>query len=133
MADTSKGKKRLITPESMRDKTSKAVTRAGKPRRLQKTAKAALRPFAAARRIGKKEYYVVAPREAGFKGFLTKRRRWTPGYFRSAFGELRQVTWPNRRETWKLVGSVFVFSVAFGLAIAIVDYGLDKLFRKAFL
>ncbi len=128
-----KARKRLIKSESMRDKTSKAVSRSAKPRRLQSTARAVRRPFVAANRIAKKEYYVVKPREQGFKGFLTKPRRWTPGYFRSAFKELRIVTWPDRRTTWKLVTSVFLFSIIFGLSIAIVDYGLDKLFRKAFL
>ncbi len=128
-----KSRKRLIKAETMREKGTKAVSRAGKPRRLQRTAQAVRKPLSAARRIAVKEYYPVKPHEAGFKGFLTKKRRWTPGYFRSSFKELRQVTWPGRRETWKLVGSVFLFSVIFGLMIAVVDYGLDKLFRKAFL
>jgi len=128
-----KSRKRLIKQESMRDKTAKAVSRSQKPRRLKVTASAVRKPFTAARRIAKKEYYVVKPHEAGFKGFLTKKRRWTPGYFRSAVKELRLVTWPSRKETWKLVISVFLFSIIFGSAIAIVDYGLDKLFKQAFL
>lgn len=128
-----KSRKRLIKSESMREKSDKAVTRAGKPRRLSSTASAASRPFKAASRIAKKEYYVVQPREDGFKGFLTKKRRWTPGYFRSSIKELRLVTWPDRKETWKLVVSVFIFSIIFGTAIAVVDFGLDKLFKRAFL
>ncbi len=128
-----KSQKRLIKPESMREKATKAESRSAKPRRLHTTARVVQKPFTAARRIGKKQYFVIKPVDAGFKGFLTKPRRWTPGYFRSAFKELRMVTWPDRKTTWKLVGSVFVFSIVFGLAIAVVDYGLDKLFRKAFL
>ncbi len=128
-----KSRKRLIKSESMREKTSKAVSRSAKPRRLHRTASAVKRPLRAVHRIAKKEYYVVKPHESGFKGFLTKRRRWTPGYFRSAFKELRLVTWPSRHNTWKLVASVFLFSIVFGTAIAIVDFGLDKLFKQAFL
>lgn len=128
-----KSRKRLIKQESMREKSAKAATRSAKPRRLKSTASAIRRPLSAARRIAKKEYYVVKPRESGFKGFLTKKRRWTPGYFRSAFKELRQVTWPSRRESWKLVVSVFLFSIIFGSLIAVVDFGLDKLFKQAFL
>ena len=128
-----KSRKRLVKQESMRDRAAKASSRSEKPRRLKKTASAIRKPFAAAHRIGKKEYYVIKPHESGFKGFLTKKRRWTPGYFRSSFKELRLVTWPNRKETWKLVVSVFLFSIIFGCAIAIVDYGLDKLFKEAFL
>ncbi len=128
-----KGRKRILKTESMREKSSKAASRQQKPRRLHRTVKAVGKPVAAARKLAMKEYYLVKPHEAGFKGFLTKRRRWTPGYFRSAFKELRQVTWPNRRNTWKLVISVFLFSLIFGLLIAVVDFGLDKLFKKAFL
>ncbi len=128
-----KSRKRLIKPESMREKSDKAVTRAGKQRRLSSTASIVSKPFKAASHIAKKEYYVVQPREDGFKGFLTKKRRWTPGYFRAAFKELKLVAWPDRKSTWKLVVSVFIFSIAFGTVIAIVDYGLDKLFKKAFL
>ena len=128
-----KSRKRLVKPESMREKSAKAVSRSEKPRRLKSTASAVRKPFTAARRIAKKEYYVVTPREAGFKGFLTKKRRWTPGYFLAAFRELRLVTWPGRKEAWKLVISVFLFSIVFGSVIAIVDYGLDKLFKAAFL
>ena len=128
-----KSRKRLIKSESMRDKSDKAVSRSAKPRRLKSTARAIGRPIVAARQNAKKEYYVVQPRESGFTGFLTKKRRWTPGYFRSSFKEVRQVTWPTRKETWKLVVSVFLFSLIFGMVIAIVDYGLDKLFKRAFL
>lgn len=128
-----KGRKRLIKTESMRDKSAKAVSRSAKPRRLQTTKTALGKPLSAARNIAKKEYYVFKPHETGFKGFLTKRRRWTPGYFRSAFKELRLVTWPSRRDSWRLVISVFLFSIAFGSVIAIVDFGLDKLFKQAFL
>src|SRR4051812_20707804 len=98
-----KAKKRLIKQESMRDKSTKAASRATKPRRLKRTATVIAKPFAAAHRLSKKEYYVFTPQESGFKGFLTKRRRWTPGYFRSAFKELRLVTWPDRKTTWRLV------------------------------
>lgn len=124
---------RIKKPESMRDKAVKHDAKSQKPRRIKSGAAKIAKPFVVARNIAKKEYYVVKPHEAGLKGFLTKSRRWTPGYFRSAFKELKNVTWPSRRETWKLSVSVFVFSIVFGLIIAVVDYGLDKLFKKAFL
>lgn len=133
MAQDKKVTKRIRKPESMRDKSAKATKHNGKPRRLRSTASAVTRPFKFASRLGGQEYYLITPRNKGFAGFLTKSRRFTPGYVRGAYAELKQVTWPSRRETWRLVGSVFVFSIVFGIAIAVVDYGLDKLFRKAFL
>jgi preprotein translocase subunit SecE len=133
MAEQEKAKKRIRKTETMRDKSTKDTTKGSKTRRLKQTASVAARPFKAAKKVAKKEYFVVKPHETGYKAFFTKSRKWTPGYFRSAYKELRLVTWPSRKETWKLVTAVFVFSVAFGLVITIVDYGLEKLFRKAFL
>ncbi|MCA9324043.1 preprotein translocase subunit SecE [Candidatus Saccharibacteria bacterium] len=57
----------------------------------------------------------------------------TPSYFVSATNELRQVTWPGRKETWKLVFAVFVFAIVIGLFIAVLDFGLEKLFRQVIL
>ncbi|HSX05018.1 MAG TPA: preprotein translocase subunit SecE [Candidatus Saccharimonadales bacterium] len=51
-------------------------------------------------------------------------------YLRSSWQELRQVTWPSRREGLRLTSAVIVFSIIFGALIAVVDYGLDKLFRQ---
>ncbi len=54
-------------------------------------------------------------------------------YIRDSWGELKLVTWPTFRESRRLTTAVIIFSVIFGLLIAIVDYGLDKLFREVIL
>lgn len=54
-------------------------------------------------------------------------------YFRSSFRELRQVTWPNWRESWRLTWAVLVFAIFFGVIVAAVDYGLDKVFKQLIL
>lgn len=56
-----------------------------------------------------------------------------PKYFRNSWQELRQVSWPDRRQTVRLTFAVMAFATVFGIAIAIVDYGLDKLFRELLL
>jgi preprotein translocase SecE subunit len=53
-----------------------------------------------------------------------------PKYFVNSWRELRQVHWPNRRETWRLTLAVFVFAIIFGAMVAGVDKGLDALFKK---
>ncbi len=55
------------------------------------------------------------------------------GYFRNSWKELKQVTWPGRRETTQLTLAVFVFAISFGILIAVVDFGLDKLFKEVLL
>jgi preprotein translocase SecE subunit len=51
-------------------------------------------------------------------------------YIRDSWHELRGVTWPSFRDSRRLTGAVIIFSILFGLFIAVVDYGLDKVFRQ---
>src|SRR3989338_3424655 len=52
-----------------------------------------------------------------------------PLYFKKSWVELKMVTWPGRRETWRLVGAVFIFNIIFGVLVAAFDKMLDIVFR----
>lgn len=54
-------------------------------------------------------------------------------YFVNSWRELRKVTWPDARTTWKLTFAVIVFGAIFGLAIAGLDLVLEKVFRELLL
>jgi len=56
-----------------------------------------------------------------------------PKYFRYSYKELKEVTWPDRHKTVRLTFAVIAFATVFGIVIAIVDFGLDKLFRELLL
>lgn len=56
-----------------------------------------------------------------------------PPYFRNSFKELQMVTWPNWRESWRLTFAVLAFAAVFGVLIAALDFGLDKLFKEVLL
>ncbi len=56
-----------------------------------------------------------------------------PSYFRNSFKELRDVKWPDRKQTTQLTIAVFIFATIFGVIIAVTDYGLDKIFKKVLL
>jgi preprotein translocase SecE subunit len=56
-----------------------------------------------------------------------------PPYFKNSWRELKLVTWPNRKQTRQLTFAVIVFSIVFGAVVALLDYGLDKLFKKVIL
>ena len=55
------------------------------------------------------------------------------GYIRDSAKELRGVTWPTFHESLRLTGAVVLFSIIFGALIAVVDYGLDKVFKQILL
>lgn len=134
MAEEKTTKRRIRkSPETVRERTTKSSKEtSGKPRRLTKSIGVVSKPLSKARRIGSREYYLPLP-DNRLGRFLNKRRRLIPKYFRESWQELRQVTWPGRKETWKLTLAVFIFAIAFGLLVAVVDYGLDKLFKNIIL
>ncbi len=56
-----------------------------------------------------------------------------PRYFRNSWKELRLVSWPKRKEAFDLTFAVLAFAVVFGGVVALVDFGLDKLFKDILL
>ncbi len=60
-------------------------------------------------------------------------RHFIPSYFRRSFQELKQVTWPDRKQSRALTLAVVMFATVFGIVISLLDYGLDKAFKKVFL
>ena len=66
-------------------------------------------------------------------GFFSKSRSLAPRYVRDSWREIRKVTWPGFKTTWKLVFAVFVFAIVIGGFIAALDWGLEKLFREVIL
>ncbi len=127
-------KRRVIKKvETVREKATKSTDAKPRTRRLHAATSAAKRPLHAARKIGKKEYHPIKLPDNRIGSFLTKSRRFTPKFFREAWAELRQVTWPNRGETVKLTFAVFMFAIVLSALIGVVDYGLDKLFKALLL
>lgn len=60
--------------------------------------------------------------------------RWlAPRYFINAWHEVKLVTWPTRRETWRLTLAVFIFAAVFGGVVWTVDWALEALFKKVVL
>lgn len=137
MADKKSSKPRKLKkqPESFREQSAKQREKAAQPRRLRKTATSAAKPVKAARsgigKLFKPLGFILTPFKTkpmrAIGRFLSKIL--LLNYFRASWQELRQVTWPNRKETTKLTSAVIIFALVFGVFITVVDYGLDKLFR----
>ncbi len=75
----------------------------------------------------------------GLRWFFTRRpvrfvgRILGLSYLASSFREVRLVTWPTRRQSFRLTGAVIIFSVVFGAIVAGADYGLGKIFKHIIL
>jgi preprotein translocase SecE subunit len=101
-----------------------------KPKRLKSAASKVARPVKKLR-LGDKKAVKLAAKPVRLVGRVIS---WiVPSYFINAWREVRQVHWPNRRETWRLTLAVFIFAVIFGAMVAGVDKGLDEIFKKVVL
>ena len=125
-ADKSESKKKV----SMRESAAKSRESANKPKRVRKAASVATKPVSKATSALTTEYHLFNNEK---QGFFTKSRHFTPKYVRESFKELKNVTWPGRKETWRLVFAVFVFALILGAFIAVLDYGLERILREVIL
>lgn len=130
-------KKRIVkNPETFRERAIKAAEVGDKPKRgtrvksvSSKVTKPVTRPIAKAVRVifyRKPFTWLRRPLRIVGKVLL-------PPYVRKSWKELRLVTWPSWKESRDLTFAVIVFATTFGVIIALVDFGLDKLFRNVLL
>lgn len=126
MAEIQKKTKRLVkNPETFREKALKATEASDKPKRSRKLRQAGskiARPIFGP--IGR-----LLGNIFNRKPFQILGRILLPRYFRNSWRELRLVAWPSRKQSRDLTYAVLAFAIVFGGVVAVVDYGLDKLFR----
>ncbi|MDB5170745.1 MAG: Protein translocase subunit SecE [Candidatus Saccharibacteria bacterium] len=130
-------KKRIVkNPETFRERAIKASETGDIPKRsarLKAAAGKATKPVL--QPVGKASGKVF-----GLKPFLLLRKPLrivgkilVPVYVRNSWGELRLVVWPSWKESRDLTFAVLVFAIIFGVIVAAVDFGLDRLFRDVLL
>lgn len=134
-AKTDAKKKRVRKPkESLRERNVKAAEKKGKEKRVRKVANATTSTTKKIGSVLTTEYHLTERKENNEEhGFFSKSRSLAPRYFRNSWQEIKKVTWPDFRTTWKLVFAVFVFAIVIGGFIAALDWGLEKLFREIIL
>jgi preprotein translocase SecE subunit len=131
LADTptneDKQPRRIRREETLRERTEKAEAKAAssKPRRLRTTTRGIARPL---KPVGRAAQRVGRLKPMRILGFII-----VPPYFRNSWRELRQVTWPSGSESRRLTLAVMLFAIVFGALVAVVDFGLDKVFKQVLL
>ena len=129
--------KRLVkNPETFREKAQKATDAKEQPSRrfkpfslIGKALKAIFSPLA----NGVAQLKKIKALSPVFKVLSFIGAVLLPKYLRNSFKELKLVTWPSFRQSLKLTYAVIVFAVIFGASVAILDYGLDKVFKHVLL
>lgn len=133
MADNEAGKRpkrRLKNAETIRERALKAQAEAESPKRslIATTAGTAAKPMRGLGKLFRYQPFRFIGKVLRFVGGLIFFR-----YFRNSWRELRLVTWPKPKQSRQLTSAVLVFAVVFGALVALVDYGLDKLFKEVLL
>ncbi len=78
----------------------------------------------------KKVEKTVDTKTTGKKPFILFRPFVALGrYLRDSWREIRQVRWPNRKATWKMVLAVLVYTALFVLFISLLDLFFTWLFN----
>jgi preprotein translocase SecE subunit len=116
---------RVGSSETVRERTEKLQQEASKPKN-----KSAFRAFVGGFFAPLRWLFRQIGKLGRFRVFRWISYVFVPPYIRNSWRELRLVAWPNRRQTWQLVNAVIIFSVVFGIIVAVVDFGLDKLFKE---
>lgn len=118
---------------TMRELGKSGSSKKSKPRILKKTTGKAGGGLKKARNFGKLEYHPIKLPDNRFGRILGKRVRLVPKFFPEAWAEIKQTTWPGTKETYRLTVAVFVFSTIFAVIVALLDFGLGKLFKELIL
>lgn len=124
---TKKPKRRLkVNNETVRERTEKLQQQAAKPKKERGFIKTFFAGFFwplrfLGRQIAKLERFRVFR----WIGYVL-----LPPYIRNSWRELRLVTWPGRKQTLRLTYAVIVFSLAFGLIVAGLDWVLNRVFEE---
>ncbi len=80
-----------------------------------------------------KEIKLPLPKSLSGGKFSKSRRIRLPRYFREALQEIKKVTWPNRKETWKWTFAVLVFTAVMTVFIIIADIIFQEIAERVFL
>jgi preprotein translocase SecE subunit len=125
---SAKEPRRIRKIETVREKVEKSNAAANEVKTagpIRKTVRVITKPF---RILGRGFKWLNRFKPLRIIGYVL-----VPVYFRNSWKELRLVTWPSKKDSRRLTLAVMSFAVIFGILIAVVDYGLDKIFKRILL
>lgn len=112
--ETDESEKEALVREKVKVKDKKSVRREQKERRQKEKAVSGevggVGKSGKSGEAGKKKPFIL------FRPFVAFGR-----YLKESWQELRQVRWPNRKTTWKMVLAVLVYTAIFMILILLLD------------
>jgi preprotein translocase subunit SecE len=125
--------RRRKAPETVREKAEKESAKKASPTKTSAVKSAIAKPINKATNFGKKEYTPLkVPDKKGVR-VLNKRVRFIPKWLSNSWAELRQVSWPSKREALSKTMAVFIFAIAFALLVQLLDFIFSRVIKEIIL
>lgn len=129
VAEANNKKRRIIRQaETVREKAEKKTQGDGTPKKRGIIRTAFYYLFTPLRILGKALASLERYRPFRIIGLIL-----VPPYFRNSFRELKDVTWPNTRDSIRLTFAVLMFAIFLTLIVTAADFVLDKIFKRLLL
>lgn len=120
-------------PETVRERAEKVSAKKAAPKKTAKVKAKIHRPLSKLRRIGAKEYHPIKTPDNKAGRILGKRVRFVPKFISASWVELRQVTWPTKREAASKTVAVLGFAVAFAIFVQVLDTVFSRVVKEIIL
>ena len=125
--------RRRKEPETVRQKAEKEAVKRTKPTQMGRVKSKVHKPLSTLGRVAKKEYHPIKAPDNKVGRVLNKRVKYIPDFLVKAWRELRQVTWPTKKEAVKLTFAVIIFSIAFAILVQALDFVFSKVVKEIIL
>ena len=120
-------------PETIRQKAEKEAVKRTKPTKASKLKSKVHKPLSSLRSVAAKEYHPIkAPDKKGVR-VLNKKVKIIPNFIKNSWKELRQVTWPTKKDAARLTFAVIIFSIFFAIFVQILDFLFSRLVKEIIL
>ncbi len=119
--------------ETIRQKAEKESVKRQKPTKAGSIKRKVHKPLSTLGKVASKEYHPIkVPDKKGVR-VLNKRVKYIPQFIKNSWAELKQVTWPSRKDAIKLSFAVIIFSVFFAVFVQILDFLFSKVVKEIIL
>ena len=125
--------RRKKMPETVRERAQKESAK--KQNKKPSKVKAVVhKPLGSLRKLGAKEYHPVKVSDKTKAGkVMGKRMHFIPGFIKSSWAELKQVTWPTKKEAFHKTLAVLGFAAVIMIIVQILDFVFSKLVKEIIL
>lgn len=125
--------RRKKMPETVRERAQKESAKK-QNKKPSKVKAVVYKPLTSLRKLGAKEYHPVKVSDKTKTGkVMGKKVHFIPGFLKSSWAELKQVTWPTKKEAFHKTLAVLGFAAVIMIIVQILDFVFSKLVKEIIL